>query len=97
MGHVSCLNCSYMEYETFENDWIRSYLIGRVLFTNICDSCSSMLSIEKCVSRGSIFDPLLFLIIINDVCNSIQFLKFCMYADDTGLLCSSKNIYEQAY
>ena len=40
------------------------------------------------------FGPLLFLILINELCNSSQFLKFCMHADDTSLFCSSKNFYE---
>ena len=40
--------------------------------------------------QDSIFGPLLLLIFINDLCNTSQFLKFCMYADDTSLLFSSK-------
>ena len=77
-----------------ENDWIRSYLTERVQFTKVGDSCSSVLPVEKGVPQGSIFGPLLFFIFINVLCNSSQFLKFCMYADDTSLLCSSKTIYE---
>ena len=53
-----------------------------------------MLSIERGLPRGRILDPLLFLVFIKDLCNSSQFLKLCMYAEDTRLLCSSKNIHE---
>ena len=33
--------------QDIENDWIGSYLTGRVQFTEIGDSCSSVLSIER--------------------------------------------------
>ena len=77
-----------------ENDWVRNYFSVTVKFTKIHDSCSSVLSIEKGVSQVRIFGPPIFLIIINDLCNSHQYLKLCVYADDTSLICSSKNIYE---
>ena len=73
-----------------ENDWIRSYLTGRVQLTNIGDSFSSVLSIERGVPQVRISGPLFFLIFINHLCISSQVLKICMYAHDTSLLCSSK-------
>ena len=77
-----------------ENDGIRNSLTGRVQFTKIYDSSSSVFPVERGVLQGSVIGPLIFLIFINDLCNSSQFLKFCMYADDTCLLGSTKNIHE---
>ena len=89
---MSCEELYLYEVGDIENDWIISYLTDRVQFTNIGDSCSSVFSIERDAHQDSIFGPLLFLIFINDLCNSYQFLKFCMYAEDTSLLCLSKHI-----
>ena len=62
-----------------EDDWIKSFLIGRVQFSNIGDSCSYVLSIEGGVPQGRLFSPLLFLIFENDLYNLSQFLNFlCM-------------------
>ena len=41
---------------------------------------------------GSILGPLLFLLYINDLCFISQFLKPIMFADDTNLFCSNKEI-----
>ena len=78
----------------YKFDWIRSCLTGRVHFTDFGDSYSRVFSIERVVPQGSISGPLLFFIFINDLFSSYQLLKFCTYAEDTSLLCSSKNIYE---
>ena len=43
-------------------------------------------------ATGVVLGPLLFLIYINDICNSSNILKFYIFADDTNLLHGDKNL-----
>ena len=73
--------------------WFKSYLSGRRQFVHIGGVSSSMLEIILGVPQGSILGPLLFLLYINDLplCTKILVL---MFADDTTLLASGKNLVE---
>ena len=76
-----------------ELDWFRDYLTNRSQFVSLGDICSSLIKIVIGVPQGSVLGPLLFLIYINDLPLATK-LFVLMFADDTTLLASGKNIDE---
>ena len=72
-------------------EWFKSYLSERKQFVVIDGVSSELLDIDIGVPQGSILGPILFLIYINDLplCTSLLMLLF---ADDTTILASGKNI-----
>ncbi|MBY0580760.1 MAG: hypothetical protein K2P53_03665 [Rickettsiales bacterium] len=68
------------------NDWFRSYLTDRKQFVSINGYNSTNKSVVCGVPQGSVLGPLLFLIYINDINNSIRFSSIHLFADDTNLL-----------
>ena len=75
------------------NDWFTSCLIGRKQITEIGPrNKSSKEILLSGVPQGSGLGPLLFLIYVNDICNSCNQLKFYLFADNTNLLYADKNL-----
>ena len=72
--------------------WLKSYLSNRQQFVFVDGSNATMSTIQCEVPQGSILGPLLFLIYINDIINSSSIFKFIMFADDTTVLASHKNL-----
>jgi len=73
------------------NDWFRSYLTDRKQFVSINGYNSTNKSVVCGVPQGSVLGPLLFLIYINDINNSIRFSSIHLFADDTNLLHINKS------
>ena len=66
-------------------DWFLSYLSNRKQYVIIDDFKSELQQITCGVPQGSILGPLLFLLYINDLCNTSTVLKYVLFADDTTL------------
>jgi hypothetical protein len=64
---------------------ISSYLTGRSQYTTAFGEDSSLLTILFGVPQGSCLGPLLFLIYINDLCNSSTSAEYVLFADDTNI------------
>jgi len=74
--------------------WFKSYLTERSQYV-IFDGAKSETHTVKCgVPQGSILGPLLFIIYMNDICNVSKLLFTIMYADDTSVLLSGKDLHD---
>ena len=72
-------------------NWFESYLKNRKQCVH-CNETSDILPITCGVPQGSILGPILFLIYINDIPNSSAIINFQLFADDTCLFYSHKNL-----
>ena len=71
--------------------WFESYLRDRVQYVKVGNSNSSCQNVKSGVPQGSVMGPILFLIFFNDLpCSTL--LKVLLFADDTTLIASGKNL-----
>jgi retron-type reverse transcriptase len=75
------------------NDWFLSYLQHRMQTTQIGEYVSKEMIITHGVPQGSVLGPLLFLLYVNDIQNCSNKLIFYLFADDTNMLYSDKNLF----
>ena len=68
------------------NDWFKSYLSDQNQYVCTNGFDSGLAAINYGVSQGSVLGPLLFLLYINDLNQTIKFCKVHHFADDTNLL-----------
>ena len=71
-------------------EWFRNYFHNRTQFVTVNECNSEVRNIKHGVPQGSLWDPLLFLIYLNDIHEAVPGDKLKLYADDTNLfVCGS--------
>ena len=73
-------------------EWFHSYLSNREQFVSVNGHDSDSLPLTCGVPQGSILGSLLFLLYVNDLPNASSLLTFHLFADDTNIYYSSKNL-----
>ena len=72
--------------------WLKSYLSNRKQYIYVDNISKQLLEITCGVPQGSILGPLLFLIYVNDFYKASNTLNEVMFADDTNLFLSHKDL-----
>ena len=85
---------SYLGVHQAAIKWFSSYLSGRTQRCNVSGRLSTVRTLSCGVPQGSILGPLLFLIYINGLTNSLRGAVSRMFADDTNLTLSAKTLTE---
>ena len=73
-------------------EWFRNYLTGRKQFVAYKNSNSITQEMECGVPQGSVLGPLLFIIYTNDLPNALRYCRCVLFADDTTLYYSSRDL-----
>ena len=75
------------------NEWFKSYLSNRKQYVSINGYDSNLADVKFDVPQGSVLGPLLFLIYINDLNQTLKFSKAHHFADDTNLIHFSRSVH----
>ena len=78
--------------ENYELRWFENYLFNRKQYVTYQACQSEYQTVNTGVPQGSILGPLLFILLMNDIESSLLKCQILLYADDTVIYFSDKNI-----
>ena len=73
-------------------DWVKSYFSDRLQYVDFNGNSSSLQKISCGVTKGSILRPLFFILYISDIINASRSLDPILFADDTSIFFSHKDM-----
>ena len=76
-------------------EWLKNYLSDSTQYVSYNNCKSSLRDIVCGVPQGSILSPLLFILYVNDIIFTSNVLEFILFADDTIILYSHKDVDSQ--
>ena len=74
--------------------WFKSYLHKREQLVSCHHQLSGKCELQTGVPQGSVLGPLLFLIYVNYINRHVHLGSCNLYADDTLVYCTGKNVTE---
>ena len=90
--HLQLQKLTNIGLTSYTTQWFRSYLINRSQITLVGDADSEATKMPVRIPQGSILGPLLFLIYVNDLPDCHLASDIILYADDTVIYYSTKNV-----
>ena len=76
-------------------EWFKNYLSNRIQYVSYNDCNSDFKEVVCGVPQGSILGPLLFILYVNDITYTSDVLDFILFADDTTITYSHKDINDK--
>src|SRR5437867_2190724 len=80
-----------IEFKSIE---FKSFLTGRSQFSVVNSASSEPVDIKCGIPQGTVLGPLLFLLYINDISDSLKHSHIKLFADDSNLFIFNKNLKE---
>ena len=82
---------SFLGFSKATISWYESYLTNRTFLVNVENYFSSSGDLSCGVPQGSILDPIIFLLNVNDMSNSVD-CDLLLYADDSCLVFTGPDV-----